>query len=108
MKKMAGLATVMFLFSCGLALAQSTSPTMPVSVDNFSRAETDVTMAAYAKEGALGKFLSARAPVSIDDQKVVRMNRDTLYSFGVFDLDAGPVTLTLPDTGKRLYDGASD
>jgi hypothetical protein len=24
-----------------------------------------------------------------------------LYSFGVFDLDAGPVTVTLPDAGKR-------
>ena len=30
------------------------------------------------------------------------MNRDTLYSSGVFDLDAGPVTVTLPDTGKRF------
>jgi hypothetical protein len=29
------------------------------------------------------------------------MNRDTIYSFGVFDLDAGPVTLKLPDPGKR-------
>ncbi|OCP39123.1 DUF1254 domain-containing protein [Ensifer sp. LC163] len=75
--------------------------TVPVSVDNFSRAETDVTMAAYVKEGALGKFMHARTPPSVDDQKVVRMNRDTLYSFGVFDLDAGPVTLTLPDAGKR-------
>lgn len=39
---------------------------------------------------------------SIDKQKVVRMNRDTLYSSGVFDLDAAPVTITLPDPGKRL------
>jgi hypothetical protein len=29
------------------------------------------------------------------------MNRDTLYSAAVFDLDAGPVTITLPDAGKR-------
>jgi para-nitrobenzyl esterase len=29
------------------------------------------------------------------------MNRDTLYSSGVFDLDAAPVTITLPDAGKR-------
>jgi hypothetical protein len=29
------------------------------------------------------------------------MDRDTIYSFGVFDLDASPVTLTLPDPGKR-------
>ncbi len=85
----------------GPALAQSPAERVPVSVDNFVRAETDVTMAAYVKQGGIGKFLHARAPASIDDQKVVRMNRDTLYSFGIFDLDAGPVTLTLPDTGKR-------
>src|ERR1044072_5664073 len=29
------------------------------------------------------------------------MNRDTLYSFGVFDLDAGPITVVLPEAGKR-------
>ncbi len=29
------------------------------------------------------------------------MNRDTLYSSAVFDLDAGPVTVTLPNAGKR-------
>ena len=38
----------------------------------------------------------------IDKQDVVRMNRDTLYSSGVFDLDAAPVTVTLPDAGKRF------
>ncbi|MCJ2876698.1 DUF1254 domain-containing protein [Rhizobium pusense] len=75
--------------------------TVQVTVDNFPRAETDVTIAAYAKEGAFGQLLHSRTPPSIDDQKVVRMNRDTLYSFGVFDLDAGPVTLMLPDAGKR-------
>jgi hypothetical protein len=32
----------------------------------------------------------------------VRQNRDTLYSAGVFDLDAGPVTMTLPDPGRRF------
>ncbi len=30
------------------------------------------------------------------------MNRDTLYSGAVFDLDAGPVTITLPNAGKRF------
>jgi hypothetical protein len=38
----------------------------------------------------------------IDKQSVIRSNRDTLYSPGVFDLDAGPVTITLPDPGKRF------
>jgi len=33
---------------------------------------------------------------------VIRMNRDTLYSSGVFDLEAGPVTVRLPDAGDRF------
>jgi hypothetical protein len=32
----------------------------------------------------------------------IRLNRDTLYSFGVFDLAAAPVTVTLPYAGKRF------
>ena len=39
---------------------------------------------------------------SIDAQNIIRMNRDTLYSAVVVDLDAGPVTITLPDPGKRF------
>jgi hypothetical protein len=30
------------------------------------------------------------------------MNRDTPYSAAVFDLDAGPVTITLPAPGRRF------
>lgn len=40
--------------------------------------------------------------MSIDKQGVIRGNRDTLYSPAVFDLDAGPVTITLPDAGRRF------
>ena len=31
-----------------------------------------------------------------------RVDRDTRYASGVFDLDAGPVTITIPDAGKRF------
>ena len=33
---------------------------------------------------------------------MIRGNRDTVYSAAVFDLDAGPVTVTLPDAGGRF------
>jgi hypothetical protein len=60
-------------------------------------------MAASVKDaGGVGKLHHRREPASIDDQVVIRINRDTLYTSGVFDLDAGPVTITLPDTGKRF------
>ena len=44
----------------------------------------------------------AASPPPIDNQTIVRLNRDTLYSAAVFDLDAGPATITLPDAGKRF------
>ena len=77
-------------------------PPISVSPDNFARAESDLNFARLVKEAGLGQFLHRRDPVSLDHQGVTRMNRDTLYSAAVFDLDAGPVTITLPDAGKRF------
>ncbi len=73
----------------------------PVTVDNFVRAESDMTFGRYVKQGAFGKFLHIRQPTPIDKQDVVRMNRDTLYSAGVFDLNA-PVTIIKPDSAGRF------
>ncbi|MBZ6076115.1 DUF1254 domain-containing protein [Microvirga puerhi] len=74
---------------------------VPVTVDNFTRAESDMYIRNNAK-GAFGTFAHKREPADIDNQTVIRLNRDTLYSFGVFDLDASPVTVTLPDAGGRF------
>jgi hypothetical protein len=78
--------------------------TVPVTVDNFIRAESDLYFGGIVKDsgGAIGKFNHRREPALIDNQTVIRLNRDTLYSSALFDLDAGPVTITLPDTGKRF------
>lgn len=76
-------------------------PSLRVTVDNFRRAETDNYFARFAKEGGFGKFSHERELAPIDKQTVIRLNRDTLYSFGVFDLEAAPVTVTLPDAGRR-------
>jgi hypothetical protein len=73
-----------------------------VTPDNFVRAESDVYMAAQVKDGAFGHFKHTREPAPVDRQLIVRLNRDTIYSSGVFDLDAGPVTITLPDPGERF------
>jgi hypothetical protein len=74
---------------------------VPVTWKNFVRAESDLMFNSYVKMGAFGKFLHIPKPTPIDQQKVVRMNRDTIYSLGVFDLTT-PVTITKPDTGKRF------
>lgn len=75
---------------------------VPVTADNFVRAESDRYLGALVKEQGLGKLFHHREPASIDSQTVVRLNRDTLYSSAVFDLNAGPVTITLPDAGDRF------
>ncbi|MGV2908069.1 DUF1254 domain-containing protein [Achromobacter sp. AGC25] len=59
-------------------------------------------MAKIVADGSFGRFVHTREPVSVDAQNVIRMNRDTLYSGAVFDLDAGAVTITLPEAGKRF------
>jgi Protein of unknown function (DUF1254) len=83
------------------AQAPSGSP-IPVTVDNFVRAESDLYMSNMNKEAPLGKLNHRREPARIDDQIVIRLNHDTLYSSAVFDLDAGPVTITMPDARKRF------
>ena len=90
------------LSGMGGANAQSIGDPVPVTVDNFVRAESDLYARNLEKQSGLGKLLHRRQPASIDDQTVIRLNRDTLYSSAVFDLDAGPVTIALPDAGKRF------
>lgn len=73
-----------------------------VTVENFVRAETDTYFAAVVRDDGFGKFHPTRELAPIDGQTVIRLNRDTLYSSAVFDLDAGPVTIALPDAGSRF------
>lgn len=84
------------------ALDAQGASSVSVTVDNFVRAETDLYFGRIVKNGALGTFDHTREPAPLDKQTVIRLNRDTLYSSAVFDLDAGPVTISLPDAGKRF------
>lgn len=106
-------ATLLASFAIGLAVVAtpataqpefnaSQSEVIPVTVTNFPRAESHMYFAKAVRDGAFGRLQHDRAPVAIEKQDVIRMNRDTLYSSGVFDLDAGPVTMVLPDIDKRF------
>ena len=75
---------------------------VPVTAENFPRAESDLYFGNIVKDGGFGKFHHNRELAPIDRQPVIRLNRDTLYSAAVFDLDAGPVTIALPDAGRRF------
>jgi hypothetical protein len=97
------LAAMSFALAGTVASAQtSTSATRPVTIENYNRAQTDVYFAGVVKNGGFGKFRHGRELAPPVQQGIVRPNRDTLYSFAIFDLDAGPVTIKLPDGAKRF------
>jgi hypothetical protein len=92
---------VAIVLTCATSALGQTAIT--VTVDNFTRAETDLYFNTGVKQaGGTGKFFHYREPMAIDKQTVVRANRDTLYSSAVLDLDAGPATISLPDAGSRF------
>ena len=84
------------LITSSISLAAET-----VTIDNFIRAETDGYFSKQSDAGAFGKMAFESGPVPLDSQRVIRMNRDTIYGRGVFDL-THPVTIVKPDTGKRF------
>ncbi len=106
MKTKLKVQTIIFALATALtrgSFAETAGDTLPVTADNFIRAESDSYFAtAVQQAGGVGKFFHFRDPMSIDHQTVIRANRDTLYSAAVCDLDAGPATVTLPEAGKRF------
>ncbi|MHC5011708.1 MAG: DUF1214 domain-containing protein [Planctomycetota bacterium] len=74
---------------------------MKVTASNYVRAESDFQMRGYVEKlDCFGKLVHSREPYDVNNQVTVRGNRDTLYSFGVFDLSS-PLTVTLPEPKGR-------
>ena len=114
-KNVIGLASVAFLVSLILAMTLAfTLPvptveepvlkedTVKVNTLNFVRAETHAnirTMAFLCREdGDLGlnKFCHYRELSSSGGIPIVRPNTDTLYSYAIFDMNAGQIQLGCP------------
>jgi len=72
-----------------------------VNVDNYARAEVAAQIDRFLALGAgVGAWTHIRTPTPLDQQSVIRMNRDTLYSVAVVDASEG-CTVTLPDSDGR-------
>ena len=72
-----------------------------VTNDNFVRAESNRMFAGLqAQAGGVNTWKHLRAPAPIDEQTVIRMNRDTLYGIAIVDITHG-ATVTVPDPGGR-------
>jgi len=90
---------LIMLFSIPIIL--SAQETVPVTVKDIARAETDIAIQRmYDLAGGFGKIYHLRTPTPIDQQPVIRMNRDALYTSVIFDLSK-PATITMPETNGR-------
>ncbi len=75
--------------------------TPQVTIRNYVRAETDLQMRTYIeKMDCFGKFNHVRQAYDVTSKDTVRPNRDTIYSWSVFDVTS-PLTIGLPDPGDR-------
>lgn len=73
-----------------------------VGIDDFARVETDTMISRMLPIiGGLGVFHHDRQLAPLEQQPVIRQNRDTLYSVAVADLGEGHAKLTIPDVGDR-------
>ncbi len=95
-----GLAALLIMASPAGLAATSDAP-IAVTPENFPRAESDLRFSIAVRTAGVGKFFHERAPAPLDKQTVPHAERDVLNSNAVFDLDAGPVTIVLPDPGER-------
>ena len=94
--------------------AQEASAMVETIAEYFSPQGKEVTAATYPSAESARQFLQEQSAVGVnnfnhrreltptDKQTVVRMNRDTYYSFGVVDVSKG-ATLTLPEVPEGKY-----
>ncbi|SFC86417.1 DUF1214 domain-containing protein [Tropicimonas isoalkanivorans] len=74
---------------------------IPVTVDSFIRAATDIEFDKYvALAGGVNRFYHFRDMMPVDAQTTISANRDTLYSAAIVNISES-ATLTLPDVGDR-------
>jgi hypothetical protein len=72
-----------------------------VRTENFVRAESNrMLVGIQAQAGGANRWRHLREPAALDEQTVIRMNRDTLYSMAVVNITEGS-TVTVPDAGGR-------
>ena len=91
---------LLLVLTTGLAAADD-GASVPVTVDNFIRAETAMQFdRSLEYSGGVNQWYHLRQPAPLDQQTVIRMNRDTLYSAAIVDISDG-ATLTIPETGSR-------
>jgi len=85
-------------------LADASPAAAKVTAENYIRAETDLAFADFQKNagGRINAFYYITEPTPLEQQPVVRMNRDTLYAGAVVDTKGG-ATVTIPEFPDQRY-----
>jgi len=76
--------------------------TLQVTPDNFVRAETDMQFMTVVRRGGFGRLVHDRDSPEAGRQTLPWADADVLRSRGVFDLELGPVVVTVPPSGSRF------
>jgi hypothetical protein len=74
-----------------------------VTMDITRKQSTNIAANAEFGKGPMNTFVHVPAFPPADMKVVVRVNFDTLYSIAWLDLTAGPLAVSVPDTGGRFY-----
>ncbi|WP_019504135.1 DUF1214 domain-containing protein [Pleurocapsa sp. PCC 7319] len=87
------------IFTCGF-----TASLEKVTPETYIRAEVDFTLAQFQKNAGdkVNEFFYITEPTPLDEQTVVRMNKDTLYAGAVVDTEGG-ATVTIPEFPDDRY-----
>ena len=96
------MRTLLALVLCAPTLTPALALDADITLDNLVRAETDhmirQNIAAFGLE--LGPIMHQRETVDVDNQPVIRMNVDTIYSSLLLDLSE-PAEIRLPEIDGR-------
>jgi len=81
--------------------ADDTGEKIPVTLENYEVAESDLAFYNITKLVGMNTFFHfPTGAFDLDNQTVVRMNRDTYYSGAIIDTTQG-ATVTIPETNGR-------
>ncbi len=78
-----------------------------VNYENFAQVETNLTAGRILNTaGGINKWVHIKSPTPLDQQTIIRMNRDTLYSIAIVDVSKGAV-ITIPPVKDRYLSFAA-
>ncbi len=94
-------ALLFFIITSFMPIHTAFAEPLEVTYANYVEVEVNKAMQRALKfSNGLNKWGHIRKPTPLDEQTIIRMNRDTLYSQAIIDVSKG-VKITVPDAAER-------